>query len=280
MEGTEFATPTAEAEIAESAPAQEAVEVESAPTETPVAPEENSADNGSSPSSKAVEELKAQRKRRQEAEREAAYWRGVAEAREGKSSPAAVEPERPKVPEAPPAKPRLEQFETFEQYEAANEEYLIQAAEFRIGQKYLQAQRMDAAATVAEKFQRRIDEASREDPQLLDIVNDRTLPVSRDMVPLIQESEQAPEILRWLNTNRREAQRIASLGSPIAIAREFGRIEAELRLAPKPEPPKRVSAAPEPIKIVSPVSSATIDEDNLSMEEYHRREIEKLKPRR
>lgn len=281
---TELATQTAQAADAGSAPATEtpapvtpAVEAGSAPaTETPETPavEAGSAPAVETGSPSALEELKAQRKRRQEAEKEAAYWRGVAEAGGRKQPETSVAPADPYA--TPPKEPTLDQFDgDFAQYERAQQRYLVNLAKYEMAQEFrtvTQAEARKAAQkTVEQQFQARMEAAAEEDPQVLDILNDPTLPLSEAMAPTIKESESAPQLLRWLHQNRKEAHRIAQL-NPLAAARELGKIEAKLALVPTPEPPRRVSAAPEPIKIVSPVSSATIDEDNLSMAEYHRRE--------
>ena len=47
-------------------------------------------------------------------------------------------------------------------------------------------------------------------------------------------------------------------------------------MTPKPAPPKKVSAAPEPVKPLAGSSPATIDEDDLPMEEYYKRRTKQL----
>lgn len=271
MEAEEFATPTAEAEIAGSAPATEEVvaaeETGSAPVETT---EEISAEPGSHPT-KVVEELKAQRRKRQEAEREAAYWRGVAEAggRRVEEEPA---PKR-EVPigPVPPVAPKLDDFETYEQYEAAKDEFLVKRAKYEIMVDQQVAARQREAETVQERFRRQIDEAAARDPQLYTILSDTTLPISKAMAPVIQESDMAPDVLRWLHRNRAEAAKIAQL-TPLQAARAIGQIEATLKATPKPSEPKRVSTAPEPVRAVKTAdTNALVDEDNLPMDEYYKR---------
>ncbi len=275
--GEAGSVPASNAAIETPAPVVPAVETGSAPaTETPVTP---AVEAGSAPAAEpgppsAVDELRAQRKRRQEAEREAAYWRGVAEAGGKKPEVPAATPADPYA--APPVRPPLEPFEgDIARFEEADRRWVINQAKYEMAQEFRTATqaeaRRTAQQTAEQQFQARIATAAEEDPQILDILNDPTLPLSEAMAPTIKESEAAPQLLRWLSQNRKEAFRIAQL-NPLAAARELGKIEAQLALVPKPEPPRQVSAAPEPIRIVSPVSSATIDEDNLSMAEYHRRE--------
>lgn len=254
----------------------EAVALESAPEETTEVTEEtvqeetvakeNPATQGSEPS-KAVRELIEQRKKRQKAEQEAAYWRGQAEAR-------ATQPEPTKQPapvvQGPPQTPKLDDYETFDEYEKAKEEYVIQAAEHRIAQRIQQQQQASRAQTVEQAFEARFAQAAKEDPTILEIRNDNTLPVSKVMGQLIQHSDEGIQVLKWLGKNREEAARISRL-DPMRTAIEFGKIEASLSAAPKQEQPKKVSAAPAPISTVKTTTPTAVNEDDLPMEEYYKR---------
>lgn len=74
------------------------------------------------------------------------------------------------------------------------------------------------------------------------------LPVTDNMALAIQASEQGPDVLYWLGSNPKEAQRIASL-PPILQAKEIGKIEANLAANP---PAKKTTSAPAPITPVTP----------------------------
>ena len=95
--------PATEAVVADPAPATEpvapAVVADPAPAPETPAPETPEAEP-----SKAVKELIAQRKKRQDAERDTAYWKGVAEGR-GKQD---VVPAAPETPSGPPVAPKLD----------------------------------------------------------------------------------------------------------------------------------------------------------------------------
>lgn len=265
------------------------------PVETPAAPvipaEETPAVNTPDPAPggtvppeeqpKAVKELIDQRKRRQKAEQEAAYWRGVAEARAAGTTPPppAVTPPVPAAPTAPvaPATPNIDDFATFDEYDKAmraydkeKEEYLVAVTEFRMTQKFQQQQIQKQQNQTQQNFQQRLEKAAEADPTILDIAADPTLPVSKWMVPVLQESDVAPELLKYLHNNRGEAARIASL-PPMLAAKEMGVIEAGIKTKPAPEPPKKVSSAPEPIPTVTPSGGGTIDEGDLPIDEYIKR---------
>ena len=63
------------------------------------------------------------------------------------------------------------------------------------------------------------------------------------MAQSIQSSDVGPDLLYWLGTNPKEADRISRL-NPILQAKEIGKIEAGLASNP---PVKKTSTAPAPI---------------------------------
>lgn len=109
--------------------------------------------------------------------------------------------------------------------------------------------------------------------------------------PAVQEvfttSDLGPELMYELAKNVKELDRICKL-SPLAAARELGKLERkiELKLTPqdsekKPEPPK-ITKAPKPIEPVGsskgPVAKS-IDDPNISFSEYERIRREQKKRR-
>ena len=67
------------------------------------------------------------------------------------------------------------------------------------------------------------------------------------MAQSIQSSDVGPDLLYWLGTNPKEADRISRL-NPILQAKEIGKIEAGLASNP---PVKKTSTAPAPIAPVT-----------------------------
>lgn len=237
---------------------------------------ENTEEKGAEPAVP-LKQLIEQRKKRQKAEQEAAYWRGQAEARaaaEAKVAEPKQQLQRPNQVPIAPAAPKLDDYETFESYERAKDEYLVQMAEYKITQRMAQQQRQVQQQSVISAFEQRIAKAAEEDPTIIEIRNDPTLPVSQTMAQLLQRSESSPQILKWLNVNREEAVKIARM-DPISAAMEFGKIEATIKATPKPQP-KKVSSAPAPISTVQTTTPTSIDEDDLPMEEYYKRRTKKL----
>jgi len=69
------------------------------------------------------------------------------------------------------------------------------------------------------------------------------LPVTETMAQTIQATDNGPDVIYYLGSNPKEAERIARL-SPLLQAREIGKIEANLGSNP---PAKKTSTAPAPI---------------------------------
>jgi hypothetical protein len=108
-------------------------------------------------------------------------------------------------------------------------------------------------------------EAAREQQSLLEQYHDReevardkyddfdqvaynpNLPVTDYMAQSIQASEIGPDVLYWLGSNPKEADRIARM-NPILQAKEIGKIEASLSSNP---PVRKTSTAPAPIAPVT-----------------------------
>ena len=228
-------------------------------------------EDGSEPS-KVVKELITQRHKRQEAERELAYLKGRLEGMAVQQSSSA-----PKEEPKPLTKPNVEDFQTYEAYEDANQTFILEKAKQELRDEFRRNQEAEKVKAQNSAFVERMQAAAKNDPTLLSIMSDQTLPVSPAMADVIKASDAAPELLKILNSDRRESARIAAL-PPVIAARELGLIEAKLKFAPKPEPPKRVSDAPTPIATVTPVTGpAIVNEDDLPIDEWMRRERDRLR---
>lgn len=208
-------------------------------------------------------------------EKEAAYYRGIAESRPVENqSKTEEQKEKPLVP------PKIDDFKTYEEYEEAREEYLLAKAEKRLKTKALEEQQIRSQQVELQKiesqFMERIEKASETDPGLRDLLNDRTLPVSNLMAMVIKKFEVAPQIIRHLDQNRKDAKKISGIQDPIEVAQAIAEIAAEIKYKEKKvEPPKKVSQAPEPIVPLKAEGQTDVDEDSLPMEEWVRRRNEK-----
>ena len=238
---------------AESAPAPvPEAPVPEAPVETEVPAEQSEEGKPESRAEKRIKQLVAKQR---EAEREADYWRG-------KASQAEV-PQAQPAPQGQTPAPTADQFEAYDDFLVAKAKYEIKAEQT--------AQEWKAKVDAYESnFTSRINKAAENEPDILEIVNDRTLPISQTMAVAIKESEVAPDILKYLSRNREESRKIAMM-NPIAATRAIGSIEYRLSNLPKPEPVKKISQAPEPIKPVESKGSQSVDLDKLPMDEYVKR---------
>jgi hypothetical protein len=245
---------------------------------TPSEPTEEA--KGSEPK-KIVKELISIRKRAQTAEERVRELEAENRVFKG-LQPGAQQPAQPPAvaPTGPPAPPDPEQFEGgrySDEYEKELEGYRVAKVKYDIKQEQEQERRLgdqraqqEAVQKIERTFQERIDTAAEEDPEILTIQNDQTLPLSFAMATVLKESDVSPKLLRYLSDHRDEARaifdlapswidpgtnRIMQRGNPLAAAHAIGRLEAKLTTAPvtptpKPTPTRIVTAAPEPVKTV------------------------------
>jgi len=188
-----------------------------------------------------------------DAQREADYWRGLAEGR--------IQPQQPQQPQNY-GPPQLEQFDDYDQYEQARIAYVAQQmVDHRLQQAAVEQQRHQ----VLRSYEEREQAARQALPDFDAVARDPTLPITPLMAEVIRESDVGPQVAYHLGTNRQEAQRIASL-PPHRQAAELGRIEAALGKSPQPQ---QRNAPPPPPRTVSGLSSGiNKDPGEMSMSEY------------
>ena len=152
--------------------------------------------------------------------------------------------------------------------------HLLQLVQGERLRQELEAHRArETQGEIERRYRARMAAAAGSDPELLEIENDTTLPVSLPMALAIKESEAAPQVLRYLSTHRDEALRISRM-NPIAAAREIGRIEAGASNAP-PQQPRTISQAPEPVRPVGGTKgSIETDDERVPIDEFVRRRNE------
>jgi hypothetical protein len=231
----------------------------------------------------------AERKRVAEIEKEASYWRGVAEGRSAANIPQSHTP--PVEPKAPKElkEPRFEDYETPAEYESARTTYIVDKAKLDTKKEMeadikIREEKSKRDAVVA-SFTSRIRAASATDPEIFDIRDKLGKRVAPHTAQLIMESEVSPKILRYMYSNPTVVDELNSM-SPLAAARYVGKIEASFiaALAPSntapatPKPantsaPNTISNAPDPIPPVGGGSGTVLvdDEDKLSIDDWMRR---------
>ena len=107
----------------------------------------------------------------------------------------------------------------------------------------------ERAATL-DAYHDREEEARNKYDDFEQVAYNPKLPVTETMAQTIQASDNGPDVIYYLGSNPKEAERIARL-SPLLQAREIGKIEAKLGDNP---PAKKTSTAPAPI---APVTART-----------------------
>lgn len=185
----------------------------------------------------------------------------------------------PKTSDADAEKePNIDDFATYGEYNRALIKFearqLIKAEKAEEAKKAAQENLENESKKAQDKFAKQYAEFSKTVDDLeetMDSVSDITL------APVLQaalaDSDIAPEILYHLAKNRDELERINEL-SPVAIAREIGKIEAKLEKAPpkKEVVEKKQTKAPPPVTPIGSKSSSSLKKDindpNLSQEEY------------
>lgn len=137
-----------------------------------------------------------------------------------------------------------EQFETYEDYAEA-------LAERKAEELLRQRETKQQHQAILEQYHE-LEETARDKYDDFDqIAYNPNLPVTEYMAQSIQASDIGPDVLYWLGTNPKEADRIARL-NPILQAKEIGKIEASLSSNP---PVRKTSTAPAPIAPVTPRAS-------------------------
>lgn len=228
-QGTPEASPALDADLAESSTAQAETQAEQGAEEGQEA--EPQGEKQKPWYQRRIDEITAARR---ETERQNARLLALLE----QQTQARQQPEQPQI-QPPPGKPQLEQFQTYEDYTEA-------LAEWKVGhllqQREQQQREMQAAQQQAQReaeFSKRLQEAAAKTPEVMDAINDPTLPISTAMAGVIRAVPNGPDVVLHLSRNRDEAARLANLPPEIA-AFELGRLAAGI----SPAQPRRTTPPP------------------------------------
>lgn len=148
------------------------------------------------------------------------------------------------TPPAPPPEPlKPDNFADAQAYAEAMAE---RKAQELLAQREAEAER----AAMLDAYQDREEEARSKYDDFEQVAYNPKLPVTETMAQTIQASDMGPDVIYYLGSNPKEAERISRL-NPLLQAREIGKIEAKLASNP---PAKKTSTAPAPI---APVTART-----------------------
>ncbi len=195
------------------------------------------------------------------------------------------EREAPVVQQKPadPAAPKREDYPDYEAYIDARAEFVADQRFAKRESEQTKAQqearaRQESEATFS-VYAEREAKAKEKYADFDEVVRDPSLPITDAMFRALVLSDEGPELAYYLGNNRTEAQRIAAL-PPIAQAREIGKLEAKLAIAPAPPKPASVSKAPAPIEPLSGGVTQVSDKPPDDPDEYKRWHDERERAKR
>ena len=214
-------------------------------------------------------------RKRHEAEREAAYWRGIAEGR----TPVQQQPTTPAV--AP--KPVKTDFQDYDLYVDALTDWKSAKVRDEVKREMAQeSQSQRQTDTRRQTWETRAAEYATKTPDFFDVVNNSEVPISPAVGTELSESDQGPAIAYYLTKNPDVAEKLNKM-TPRQVIREIARIEGIVSSsapppAPAPEPQAnsgmpqpavpRVSRAPAPLTQLKGGSALPVDLAKASMEDY------------
>ena len=203
-------------------------------------------------------------------------WRS-AERRADQLQEALIEAQRQRQApkEQPPVaqiqtEPKVDDFSTYEDYLSALADH---RADAKVNAKFAEMQQAESQKTAARQraerdqaFQAKVQDFREAHDDFDSVVQNPSLPISQDMVTLLNISDKGPELLYHLGKNPNEAARIAALPRDHA-AMEMGRLEARLGAIR----PKTSTSAPPPIEPLSEGrGSLSKDQDKMTSSEWRR----------
>lgn len=196
--------------------------------------------------------------RRNQAEREAAHWKSVAESRTA------------------PAAPKPADFASDEDFDAAMLEHRIETGVNKGLARTAEAQvdkfNREAQSAAAETYNQRVAAAQAAIPDFVDVVGKSDVVMTPALQEALMDSDKGPELVYHLAKNPAEAERLNGL-SDRQMNREIGRLEATLgtttaKAAPTP-PAARTTSAPPPATPGTPASApANTDPSNMGQAEF------------
>jgi hypothetical protein len=202
-----------------------------------------------------------ERRAREQAVAEAAYWREQAQAQQ-RPTPQAQAPRS--------GRPTLEDFAyDTSAYEEARDAWLIQEARRSWSEEQKQTETLRQQQERARKFQERVATFEREIPGGWQEVLNAPVPPMPVALEVIADSEIGPKLAHYLATHLDEAFAI-SQQAPWAQAAALGRIEAALlRPTTPPVPPRNTTTrAPAPAPVVTPTAQSANSPGRMGIEDH------------
>jgi hypothetical protein len=264
-----------------AAPVGQVVDVEShivdASTEDQGTDQETDQDPNAAPGTKKpiqprINELVRQR---HDAQREAAYWRGVAEAG-GKSKTTQVESPAPAAAPEVPAKPLVKDFFTYDEYVDALTDWksdravekALAAVTTKDQERTTQQTAVQAEEERSKNWQTRQTATKEVFKDFDEVVGKSDVPIYPHVAELLKDSDHGPAIAYKLAKDPDLAAKLNGMPEKKAI-KEFARLEMAFESTTPPSPPPVVpSKAPVPPTPIRVGAATTKDLGKMSMDEY------------
>jgi len=178
-------------------------------------------------------------------------------------------------------KPMADNFETHEEFIEALTDWKIEARDLKNQAKNKENQAKTAYQGQVKDFQSKAQEFAKNHDDFEDVLADVSdIQISPGLEESMLSSELGPDVMYELANNREELERINKL-SPLAAAREVGKIEARLSKGQSPDSTKRKkSKAPNPVNPVKGKSDKSslqsIYDTDISQADYERLRAKEL----
>ena len=176
------------------------------------------------------------------------------------------------VREVPQGKPTLDKFDSYDEFTEALTDWKIEQREQIRDQSNNERQAENQRRELQKSFAEKTEKFREATPDYDDVISEISdVELSPAMIEAVIDSDVAAQLTYFFGKNPDELDRINEL-SPIRLAREIGRLEAQLA-----NKPTKQSNAPQPITPVTTRSSDSGLSDNLSAEEWIKRRTAQLK---
>lgn len=179
-------------------------------------------------------------------------------------------PETPEVDQVTTAeKPKEENFDTYEEFNEMLMDWKVDQKVAAYEQKSAKAKIADTQRNAEVALKTKLDKGLEKWDDYLETITSPLFPASEILKEALMVCDEPDEVAYFLGKNTEKAVMISNM-TPVAAAREIGKIEAEVIRAKKdnPTPRKTITKAPTPIV---PVGASEIVEKNpekMSNEEY------------
>lgn len=197
---------------------------------------------------------------RHEADREAAYWRSLAQ-NNGTAQPSA---------QAATTKPTVDQFDDYAEFVEALTDWKTEQA---VAKRMAEDSNRKVTEVRAQTFQERQNAFAQVTPDYAEVIGNSNAPIAKHVIEAAQESDVGPQLLYHFAQNPDVLDRINRMDERSAN-REIGRLEATLgtpkATAATPAAPTKITTkAPAPAGTSGTQGRATTpDLANASMDEY------------